>query len=609
MTRRRIAICGIGLVALLVVVGAAALATLGRFNLAPAGSRYASHVFGRRLTIGALHIHPGILVTVKLRDLTLANAANGNQPDMARVTRLDAQVTPLSIIGWMLWRHPMVVRHLTIDGAALRLEHTANEDPNWRFHNAKPVPRENPRADFPILLDAHLHDAEIDLRHSVGSIIRIRLDTAGIATAAADQPVTLTAAGAYNGTPVALSANLHSYAELHDASQPFGTAIHLSSADTRLDFTGTMTDPIDVDGAEGQLILAAPNLDRILAIAGIDSHAALPLALAGAFTHQGNLWRLSHAQGTLTAHPLQLDFTLREGAHRAPDAMTIDANFSTLDLTPLRTGGPPSAISMRIDDQPGNLIDAHVTAKQFDYGTLRAEDADLQLKVAPGALTVQRLGFHLIGGTAQVTATVNNVKSGAAMQFDAALAGADTTQLTRTLGLASLPLSGAFDAHASLRLSGNMLRDIAAASTGTVVLSMRGGTIQRDLVERVSIDLRRLFGKSEGTTRIVCALGVLQLQDGTGRLAPLRLRTADSTVAAAGTIDLRRNAVDLTIATEAGLLALDVPLHVTGPIRGPHVSPALGTAAAATHAAPDLRTMPPALQQIVRADPCLTGGR
>jgi hypothetical protein len=138
---------------------------------------------------------------------------------------------------------------------------------------------------------------------------------------------------------------------------------------------------------------------------------------------------------------------------------------------------------------------------------------------------------------------------------------------------------------------------------------MRSGTIERNIVERVSTDLRRLFGKAEGTTRIVCALGVLQLQDGTGRLAPLRLRTADSTIAAAGTIDLRRDAVDLTIATEGGLLALDVPLRVTGPIRNPHVSPALGTAAATTRAAPDLRSMPPALQQVVQADPCLTGGR
>lgn len=591
------------------MIGAAALVALGRFNLAPAASRYASYVLGRPLTIAALHVQWGTVVTVKLRDLAFANASGGSQSDMISVARLDGQITPFSLVAWMLGRRPLVVRHLTIDGARLLLEHTQNGHPNWRFHDSKPVVSQNPRSDFPTLLDARLHDAEVDLRGAGGHTIRIRLDTAGIAAQAADQPVTLAATGAYNGTPVTLAASLHSYVELHEASKPFGTVLHLASADTRLDFGGTMTDPINVDGAVGQLTLTAPNLDRLLAIAGDNGRAALPVTLTGALTRQGDLWTLSHVQGTLTAHPFQFDFTLREGTHRAPDAMTIDADFPVLDLTPLGTGGPPSATSMRVDDQPGNLIDAHVIAKQFVFGTVRADDVDLKLNVAPGSATIQHLGLHLIGGAAQVTAAVKNTQSSAAVQFDATLAGADTGQLARWFGIGAMPLSGAFDAHASMRLTGNSLQEAAPASSGTIVLSMRSGTIQRKIVEAVSSDLRLLFGKAEGTARIVCALGVLQLQDGVGRLAPLRLRTADGTVAAAGTIDLRRDVVDLTIATEAGLLALDVPLHVTGPIRGPHVSPALGTAAAATHAAPDLRTMPPALQQVVRTDPCLTGGR
>ena len=609
MSRRRFVILGLGLVALLVVAGAG-LAALGRFNLAPAASRYASHALGRHMTIGALHVRWGTVVTVKLRDLALANAPGGSQPDMVRITRLDAQIGPVSLAAWMLLGHPPVVRHLTIDGARLLLEHTANDHPNWRFHGAKPVPRPNLRVDFPTLLDAHLQDAEVDLRGAGGHTIRIRVDSAGIAAKAADRPVTLTAAGAYNGTPLTLSADLHSYDELHDAPKPFGTVLHLASADTRLDFTGTMTDPINVDGAAGQLALTAPNLDRLLAIAGVDDHAALPVELAGAMTHQGDLWTLSHAQGTLTAHPFQLDFTLREGIHRAPDRMTVDAGFSVLDLTPLEAGGSSSTMAMRVDDQPGNLIDAHITAKQFALGTVRAADADLRLNVAPGALTIQHFGFRLIGGTAQVTAAMkNDAQSGAVLQVDAALDGADTAQFARWFGVGAMPLAGAVDAHASLRLAGETLRQAAPASSGTVVLSMRGGTIPREIIARVSIDLRQLFGKAEGTARIVCALSVLQLQDGIGRLAPMRLRTTDGTVAAAGTIDLRRDALDLTVASEAGFFALNVPLRVTGLIRNPHVSPALGSAATATRAAPDLRIMPPALQQLVRADPCLTGGR
>jgi uncharacterized protein involved in outer membrane biogenesis len=552
-------------------------------------------------------------VTVELRDLALGNAPGGSQAQMLQIARIDAEIAPWSLAAWAVLRRPPVVGHLTIEGARLLLEHAGGDRPNWRFGKSKPAAaHHNPRSGFPTLLDARLHDGEIDLRASSGSTIRIRLDDARIAAEGLDQPVTLGATGAYNATPVQLSAALHSFDELHDPTQPFGTDIHLTSGDTKLEFAGTLTDPINADGAVGRLVLTAPNLDRLLAIAGADNRAALPLALSGAMTHQGDLWRLSGAQGSLVGHPFQLDFNMREGRRRAPDNMTVDANFAMLDLTALDRGGKSAAMSLHIDDQPGNLIDAHIGAKQFAFGTVRANDVDLKLNVAPGALAVQHLTFHLTGGTAQVTAALKNIQSSSDVQFDAALTGADTGQLSRVLGIDSMPLTGAVDAHASLRLSGNTLVEAARASSGTVVLSMQGGAIQHKLVELASTDLHLLFGKSEGAVRIACLLGVLDLHDGIGHLAPMRIRTADGTVAAAGTIDTRRDAIDLTVASEAastGLFALDVPLHVAGPIENPHVSPAPGAGRTATNANPDLPAMPAALQDLVRRNPCLMGSR
>jgi uncharacterized protein involved in outer membrane biogenesis len=602
------------LVAALAAFCVAGLLVLGRLELAPLAERYVPQMLGRPITVGTLRVHWGVPVTVELRDLAIDNAPGGSQARMLRITRLDADIAPLSLVAWAMLGHPPLVRHLTIDGARLLLEHAAGDRPNWRFGQPQPnvVVHRNPRTGFPTLLDARLHDVEIDVRTSTADILRIRLDKAGIGATGVDRPVSLTAAGAYNGTPITLSAALHSFAELHDRSVPFGADIRLASGDTTLDFAGTLTDPIDVDGAVGRLTLKAPNLDQLLAVAGVGGRAALPLELAGALTREGNAWKLSDGQGTLVAHPFQASFKMQEGARRAPDDMTLDANFSVLDLTALASGGKPAATSLRVDDQPGSLLEAHVGAKQFALGKVRADDVDLDLNVAPGSLTIKRLGFHLAGGSAQVAAAVKNAKSSADLQFDAALNGADTGQLSRLAGVDPMPLSGAVDAHASLRLSGNTLQEASPTTSGTVVLSMRSGAIERKIVERVSTDLRLLFGKTQGTARIACALGVLALQDGVGRLAPLRIRTADGTLAAAGTIDLRRDAVDLTVASEAGstsLFALDVPLHIVGPIRSPHVSPALGTAAAATHAVPDLRDLPAALQQVVRGDPCLAAGR
>jgi uncharacterized protein involved in outer membrane biogenesis len=610
MTLRRLAVYGVGLIALLAVLSTAALMALGQFDLAPVAGRYASHTLGRAITIGALRVRWGAAVTVQLHDLAIANASGGSDARMLRIVRLDAEITPLSLVAWAVLGHPPVVRHLTVDGARLLLEHAAEDRPNWRF--GEPRPHRNPRLGFPTLLDARLHDAEIDLRASSGTTIRIRLDTASVASDGLDQPVTLSATGAYNDTPVTLSAALHSFTELHDALVPFGTDIHLTSADTTLAFAGTMTDPINADGAVGRLTLTAPNWDRLLAIAGAGGHAALPSVLAGTLIRHDDLWRLYDAKGTLVAHPFELDFNLREGARRQPDNISLEAKFAVLDLTALQDGGTSGATSMRIDDAPGNLLNAHIGAGQFAFGKVRANDVDLKLQVEPGALTVERLVFHLTGGNARISAAVKNTKSSAAIQFDADLIGADTGQFSRLFGIGSMPLSGAVDAYASLRLNGKTLEEAGATGSGGIVLSMQGGSIERNAVALASSDLRLLFGKAEGTARIACVLGVLDLQDGIGRLAPLRIRTADGTVAASGTIDLRRNAVDLTVASESGttsLFALDVPLRVVGPIRGPHVAPAPGSGRSATQANADPRGMPAALQDVVRRSPCVAGGR
>jgi uncharacterized protein involved in outer membrane biogenesis len=611
LTRRRITIYGIGLVAVLAAFGIAVLVVLSTFDLAPSAARYVSRTLDRPVTIGALRVRWGTTVTVDLHDLVIDNVPGGSEARLLRISHVDAEIAPWSLVTWAVLQRPPVIRHLNLDGVRLLLEHATDDRPNWRFGERVAAVR-NARAEFPSLLDARVHDAEVDVRTSSGNAIRVHVETASIATPDLDQPVRMAVAGTYNDTPAQLSAVLHSFDELHGRTGPFGTDIHIVSADTALAFAGTMTDPLNVDGCEGRLTLTAPTLDQLLAIIGAGGRAALPVVVAGGLTHRGDLWRLSDAQGTFSANPFRANFNLREGARRAPDDLAVDANFSTLDLSKLGEGEQPGAMSMHIDDKPGMLLDAHVGAEQFIFGKVRASDLDLKLKMTPGALAIEQLNFRAIGGTGQVTAALKNTSSSSDIQFDAALNGVDTGQVSGLFGTGPMPLAGAADARASLRLTGNTLTEASRTNSGTVVWSMQGGSIQHKIVQAVSSDLRQLFSKAQGTVRIACLLGVLDLHDGVGRLAPMRIRTPVGTATAAGTIDLRRDLVDLTVASEAGstsVFALDVPLHVSGPIRDPHVSPAFGSGSAATQASADLRAMPAALQDYLRRNPCLVGIR
>ena len=609
MTLRRLAAIAAAALGALTVTVIAAVLALDRAEFAPSAARYATSYLGRPLAIGTLHLHLGRSLTVELHDLTLDNALRGTQPQQLRVARLTAEIAPLSLLAWALQGHPPLLRRVTIDGARVLIEHTPDDRSNWQF-GAPSATRKNLRASFPTLLDARLHDAEIALRTSSGKTLTIRIDDATIAAPDAAAPIALAATGAYNATPLRLTAALQSFDRLHDPATPFDTELHLASADTTLDFAGTMTDPIAVDGCTGRLVLAAPRLDQHLAIAGAPPARPGPLValtLAGPLTRDGDLWRLPDAQGTWRTHPFHLALDLREGARHAPDDLTIDSSFSTLDLTGLDDGDTKPATSLRIDDAPGTRLAAHVAAQQLAFGTFHAQNLELTLKLAPGALEIERLALRLLGGSAQITAAIANEKTTTAIRLDAAIAAADAGQLAHSLGLGPLPLAGPLDAHASVHFAGNTLAEAQRQNGGALVLSMQGGSVQRKLIEQASADLRLLFGTTTGSSHLACLLGVLDIHDGVARLSPLRLRTADGSIAATGAIDLRRDAVDVIIASESastGLLALDIPLHIAGPLRNPRVQPAAGNP---TTAAADLRTLPPALQDAVRRHPCAAG--
>src|ERR1019366_2101641 len=189
---------------------------------------------------------------------------------------------------------------------------------------------------------------------------------------------------------------------------PFGMNLHFSSGDTTLEFVGTMTDPLNADGADGGVGLDARTWNRLLGIAGIGAWTGPPLTLSGPVNRLGDLWRLTGVSGTLRGHEFQADFQLREAARRAPDELTLNAAFSTVDLTGLPMSQQPGEMTLRIDADPGTLLDADVTAKHLVRGALRADDVELKVKLAPGSLVIAPLTLRVAGGKARIDATLRN---------------------------------------------------------------------------------------------------------------------------------------------------------------------------------------------------------
>lgn len=618
---------------------------LPRLELGPVAGRIGGTLLGRDLSFTGLKVVPGHWTRLEARGLRLAGLP-GAAP-MLEIARAEGELDVLS-----LFQGPLLLRHLSVSGARLRLERAPDGTGNWHFDAEPPVvpsggapgevrtaspeargngpealPPVDPsgRARIPVLLDLVLTDGEVEIATSSGNRLHVRLDRVSLGAEDMDQPVRLSAQGAYNGLPLRLQADLASFLALRDTSEPCAVTLRASSGDTSLGSGGTMVDPLNLDGAKGQLVLEAASPDVLLSIVG--SPPAQPgqgpaLRLAGMLERSGDHWRLRDASGSLggaaiTGGRLRLD----EGARGQPDRLALDLPFGRLDLNRL-LGGASSGrsgeadLSLEVDRSPDMLVSARLSAEQLDYGALRLTGARLAARLEPGRVVLEDLSGGYLGGKAEGEGAVENLAepggTGGVISARLNASGLDVQALRRELGIGQIDLQGRMDGHVTLSANGETLNGAMRAAHASAVVSMAGGSIARELIELASQDLRGLFRTARGQSAISCLLGVVDLRGGVATVAPFRLRAEHGTVAGNGRFDLGRRQMDLTfgsVGSTTGALALDIPVRVSGAFAAPAIRPARWTAEgrAMLAAGNVLGRIPPELRDFARRSSCLSG--
>jgi hypothetical protein len=138
---------------------------------------------------------------------------------------------------------------------------------------------------------------------------------------------------------------------------------------------------------------------------------------------------------------------------------------------------------------------------------------------------------------------------------------------------------------------------------------MQRGQVAREVIEAGSTDLRLLFRRPRGMTPVACLLGMLEMRAGRGDIAPLRIRSAEGTIAGTASLDLNRRQFDLVIGSvrsTTGFFALDIPVRVWGSFGDPSIRPARWSAEgrARLAAADDVAALPARLRDFARRNPC-----
>lgn len=587
------------LVFLLAALPIAGAAYLTQADLRPLAERAASAALGRPVTLGSFDLRLGRRTAIRIGDLRVANAAWSQSPDMIRIGDLTAEVDLTALLHGVL-RYD----RLTADKIEVLLERRDDGSRNWRFGDGGAgdpqaggvavIPQN--RRQFPDILDLALRDLTVIYRSEGRKDIRVTLDEARLAAPDATTPARLSATGAYNDIPIRLLLFGGTYAEMRDASKPFPATLNATSGATKLVFDGGIQKPLDFDGVDGRLDFDVEDFADFLKLFGYERPLDFPVKLSSRLTREGDLWRLLETKGSFKDSALTGDFRFDEGARGQPDAAAVDVRLDQFDIETLIEGvAEPNAAgdgaSFRPEENPATTLTAKIAADRVAYGSFRFDDFRLQGRMTPGEIAADELKLDFAGGHVDARGGLRAEGEDGAADLKLAYDGGDAARLAAMAGLDDGMLSGEVDGRLSFAMKGKTLTSALARSEGQAALAMTGGEIARALLEKVSLDLMSLFRRNEGTASIQCLLGVAEIKDGNARLSPLALRTSDASLFGAGALDLPSGQVDLMLRSDpksTGALALDLPLHVTGTLDDPSVSPQLG-------GAPDWLTQRPAL--------------
>ncbi|KIM00058.1 exported protein conserved [Paramagnetospirillum magnetotacticum MS-1] len=348
---------------------------------------------------------------------------------------------------------------------------------------------------------------------------------------------------------------------------------------------GQMADISEQRGVDMALTLEAESLTGVMRLLALDLPNAGQVKLSGHLSDIDNGWRLTGLKSNLGKSDLAGELSLVQTPHprlygRLSASQLQLGDFS---LPPPRSNGSgqpsqPQHPAIPIDD--GRIlpidalaldlvrdldVDLSLSAARLQMGPAHVSDATAELRVAAGRLSLEnftaRSGEGRLGGELRL----DTMAKAPALSLRLAGNGLDPAPLTGG-SLKGAKADLAFD----LKAQGSNLRIMAGSAEGNLALTL-GETVMGkdwggDFPARLSRDLAGAQGP-EGL-RLRCLVARLPVKAGLVSLdRGLAAETASSAALASGSIDLRSEVLDISVAGRT-----TPPLRIKGVLGAPILS-------------------------------------
>ena len=541
-----------------------------------------SKSIGRPVTIGHLHVALGRHITVTADDVVVANPPGWpeSDPPLARVQHLtietallrylrgDGLVLPLIAVD-----HPVVYAAKQPDGTA-----------NFKISTGGGSGGTTPKI------------GKLEITDGTARVVIPELEadfTANIATrnpqGASDEgaQIVADAKGTYADQPIEAHMIGGALLSLRDKKTPWPIDLALANGPTKLSLNGTLQDPVALAGANLTLKASGPDMGLLQPLTGFPIPKTLPYQIATKVDLKGlDRIRLTDLRGHMGESDIEGSLEVEpeaqaEPGKKAKPIATADLRSTRVNLTDFAgfLGATPgtstsknatpaqreaaakaSASPKLLPDTPIKVpmltwADAHLNYKGEHIAgrSVPLDNVAVSMDLVDGRINIHPLSFGVGKGRLLANADVVPVSdSEVRAKADLKLENVDVSRLmaaTHTFqGAGAVSGIGAFEG------TGNSVATLLGAGNGEVKMAMTGGDLSALLVALSGLQFGNALLSALGVPereQIECFVGVLALRRGLLDFQAMTLRTKDSLINVDGTISLAKEAIDLSLKTDA----------------------------------------------------------
>jgi len=387
--------------------------------------------------------------------------------------------------------------------------------------------------------------------------------------------------GSWRTVPFLIDAVTGDVLTFAETGRTFRARGQVTSGAARLDFDGQLGDIVRDPIVDARVTLAAPSLAPLRPLLGAHRPDPKGIAATGELKGSPGHYVLALQHGRVGATDLAGELSWMRGNERdVVRAKLTSESASLADLRALAGRRPAQAVDAvaeRAASPRARPIDSELSfaaRRLHGEGMPWLKGGRIDAALADGQLRVSHFDVGIGEGRASGKAEVDTRSQPLRADAEIDVNAIRIESLLPARAGKSL-LSGTVHGHAALKASGDSAEALLASASGSVSAFVSGGTISTLLDAEMGLQggrvLRSMLSGAEPMA-VRCAAMVLDVERGEATIRSLVVDSERTRTLGSGTIDLRRQALDVVLTPQAkqpGLFVLDRSIHLHGPLREP----------------------------------------